>query len=126
MEYGNMLYMGAAPSTLAILDKIQESAMKMGGFKIESLSSRREAAAVAFALRGCSMGSAEVYYKNSHRLWKPFQSLKKSMKNPLATECLASISKKPLEHKWTSQQCLDRSKDIIWKMLFWSSTTILE
>ena len=51
MEYGNMLYMGAAPSTLAILDKIQESAMKMGGFKIESLSSRREAAAVAFALR---------------------------------------------------------------------------
>ena len=51
MEYGNMLYMGAAPSTLEVLDKIQESAMKMGGFKIESLSSRREAAAVAFALR---------------------------------------------------------------------------
>ena len=51
MEYGNMLYMGAAPSTLKMLDNIQESAMKIGGFEIESLSSRREAAAVAFALR---------------------------------------------------------------------------
>ena len=51
MEYGNMLYMGAAPSTLKILDNIQESAMKIGGFEIESLSSRREAAAAAFALR---------------------------------------------------------------------------
>ena len=46
-----MLYMGAAPSTLEVLDKIQESAMKMGGFQIESLSSRREAATMAFALK---------------------------------------------------------------------------
>jgi hypothetical protein len=51
MEYGTMLYMGAAPSTLETLDKIQESAMKIGGFEIESLSSRREATAAAFALK---------------------------------------------------------------------------
>ena len=37
MEYGNMLYMGAAPSTLKVLDNIQESTMKIGGFEIESL-----------------------------------------------------------------------------------------
>ena len=50
MEYGNLVYMGAAKSHLEKLDRIQDSAMKLGGFTVESLQSRREAAAIDFAL----------------------------------------------------------------------------
>ena len=50
MEYGNLVYMGAAKSHLEKLDRVQDSAMKLGGFTVESLQSRREAAAIDFAL----------------------------------------------------------------------------
>jgi hypothetical protein len=51
MEYGNVLYMGAADSHLAKLDRIQASAERMCGFKMESLSSRRDAAAFSLAVK---------------------------------------------------------------------------
>ena len=51
IEYGNVAWMGAAPSHLVKLDRIQASAEKIGGFTVETLGSRREAAAVAFALK---------------------------------------------------------------------------
>ena len=41
LEYGNLAYMGAAQSHLDKLDRVQESAMKLGGFTIETLESRR-------------------------------------------------------------------------------------
>ena len=53
LEYGYI----AVPSSLGAdshlnkLDRIQASAEKIGGFKIETLGSRREAAAVAFSLK---------------------------------------------------------------------------
>ena len=50
MEYGNIVYMGAADSHLEKLDRVQRSAEKLGGFTIESLKSRREAAAAPLAL----------------------------------------------------------------------------
>ena len=49
LEYGNLAYMGAAQSHLDKLDRVQESAMKLGGFTIETLESRREAAAISLA-----------------------------------------------------------------------------
>ena len=49
MEYGSLVYMGAAKSHLDKLDRVHESAMKLCGFEIESLESRREAAAVQWA-----------------------------------------------------------------------------
>ena len=45
-----MVYMGASDTNLAKLDRVQKSAERIGGFTIESLSSRREAAAVSLAL----------------------------------------------------------------------------
>ena len=50
LEYGSLVYMGAAKSHLDKLDRVQESAMKLCGFEIESLESRREAAAIGLAL----------------------------------------------------------------------------
>ena len=43
--------MGAAPSTLAKLDRVQAAAEKIGGFEAESLQCRREAACVSFSLK---------------------------------------------------------------------------
>jgi hypothetical protein len=51
LEYGNVLYMGAAESHLAKLDQIQSSVEKLGGFKCVPLSVRREIAAVKLALK---------------------------------------------------------------------------
>jgi hypothetical protein len=51
MEYGSLAWMGAAVSHLEKLDSVQEAAMKIGRFKVESLASRRDAAAAAFACK---------------------------------------------------------------------------
>ena len=51
MEYGSVQFMGAAPTHLAQLDQIQRTAEEIGRFTIESLHSRREAAAISFTLK---------------------------------------------------------------------------
>jgi hypothetical protein len=51
LEYGNVLFMGAAETHLAKLDRIQGAAERIGGFTCEPLSLRREAAAVSLALK---------------------------------------------------------------------------
>ena len=51
MEYGSVAWMGAAHSHLIELDRIQESAQRIGGFTMQSLQTRREAAALSFALK---------------------------------------------------------------------------
>ena len=51
MEFGSLTYMGAASSHLEKLDRIQESVANSCGFKIESLESRREAAATSMACK---------------------------------------------------------------------------
>ena len=60
LEYGNVLYMGAADAHLDKLEAVQRSAMKLGGFAVEPLSVRREAAAAALCLKlldqACSPG----------------------------------------------------------------------
>ena len=45
-----MVCMGAAKSHLEKLDRVQSSAERIGGFVVESLQSRREAAAISLAL----------------------------------------------------------------------------
>jgi hypothetical protein len=51
LEYGAVLFMGARDCHLGKLDALQRSAQKLGGFEVESLQSRREAAAISFALK---------------------------------------------------------------------------
>ena len=51
LEYGNVLYMGAAQTHLDKLDAVQSAAEKFGRFKADSLQSRREAAAIDLALK---------------------------------------------------------------------------
>ena len=51
MEYGSVVYMGAADSHLEKLDRIQSSAERIGNFKVESLQSRREAATMSLVLK---------------------------------------------------------------------------
>ena len=77
LEYGSLVYMGAAQSHLDKLDRVQQSAEKIGGFKVESLQSRREAAAVslAFDLLDGSTHSSLLQYK--HTLIEPLKLTKK-------------------------------------------------
>ena len=51
MEYGNLEYMIAAPSTLQKLDRVQAAAEKLGGFKVESLEARRDASLVGLLFK---------------------------------------------------------------------------
>ena len=51
MEYGSVSFMGAAVTYLEKLDRVQDSAVRCCGFEVESLQSRREAAAAALALK---------------------------------------------------------------------------
>ena len=53
LEYGSISYMGAAKSHLDKLDQVQNviAAKKLGNFKVESLQSRREAAAMSMGLK---------------------------------------------------------------------------
>ena len=51
LEYSSVCWMGAAPTHLAKLDRVQATAERIGGFQSEPLGLRREAAAVAFALK---------------------------------------------------------------------------
>ena len=46
MEYGSLEYMIAAPSNLQKLDRIQATAERLGGFKVESLESKRDASLI--------------------------------------------------------------------------------
>ena len=51
LEYGSVAWMGAAQTHLDKLDRVQLSAQRIGGFEIESLESRRAAAAISFSLK---------------------------------------------------------------------------
>jgi hypothetical protein len=51
LEYGSVLFMGASDSHLKKLDAVQHTAERLGGFQVESLKSRREAAAISLALK---------------------------------------------------------------------------
>ena len=51
LEYGSVLFMGAADVHLHKLDEVQRSAERRGGFQVESLQCRREAAVVSLALK---------------------------------------------------------------------------
>ena len=51
LEYGSTLYMGAGPSHLGKLDRVQATMERIGGFKAEPLAARREAALIALSLK---------------------------------------------------------------------------
>ena len=73
LEYGNLVYMGAAQPHLDKLDRVQESAMKLGEFEVESLESRREAATMSLAfdlLDGKGYGELDMY---KAKLYEPIR-----------------------------------------------------
>ena len=51
IEYGNLVYMGAADSTKEKLDRVQHAAAKMGQFEVESLGSRRKVALIGLVFK---------------------------------------------------------------------------
>jgi hypothetical protein len=51
MEYGSLEYMVGAPTHLQKLDRIQAAAEKLGGFKLESLESRRDASLIGLLFK---------------------------------------------------------------------------
>ena len=51
LEYGNTLFMGAKPTHLSKLDRVQQTMERIGGFKAEPLAARREAALIALTLK---------------------------------------------------------------------------
>ena len=51
LEYGQELYVAAAPSHLASLDRVRRAAQRLGGFEVEPLAARRDAAVLSFALK---------------------------------------------------------------------------
>ena len=51
MEYGSVAYMGAKPVHLDKLEKVQRIAQRIGNFECDSLSLRREAAAITTTLK---------------------------------------------------------------------------
>ena len=51
MEYGQELYVAAAQSNLLALDRVQRAAERLGGFEVEPLAARRDAALFSFALK---------------------------------------------------------------------------
>jgi hypothetical protein len=51
LEYGSTLFMGAKPTHLEKLDRVQRTMKRIGGFKAEPLAARREAALIALTLK---------------------------------------------------------------------------
>ena len=51
LEYGNLQYMSAGDSIKRKLDNVQAAAERLGGFSVEPLRSRREAALIGFAFK---------------------------------------------------------------------------
>jgi hypothetical protein len=51
LEYGQEMYVAAANSHLVSLDRVQCAAQRLGGFQVEPLAARREAAVLSFGLK---------------------------------------------------------------------------
>jgi hypothetical protein len=51
LEYGQELYVAAAPSHLAALDRVQRAAQELGGLVVDPRAGRRDSAVLSFALK---------------------------------------------------------------------------
>jgi hypothetical protein len=77
MEYGSVTFMGAAITHLEKLDRVQDSAVRCCGFEVESLQSRREAAAAALALKLLDGGAHVKLQPFAPKFAKKFSLTKK-------------------------------------------------
>jgi hypothetical protein len=96
MEYGSLLYMGAADSHLSKLDRVQLSAQKLAGFEVESLRSRRDAACLSLAcklLDGKGRGSLNDFCPSLIQV----QARSRHQQGGLQLEMPVKPSKYPLE-----------------------------
>jgi hypothetical protein len=83
MEYNSTSWMGAAPSHLAKLDRVQASAEKLGRFTVESLESRREAAALSISLKMLDRQARGELQTFKPTLCEPLRLCKKRTRNCL-------------------------------------------
>ena len=75
--------MGAATSHLRKLDRVQGTAQHIGGFQVESLDARREAAAMSFGLRLLSGSCKGVMNKFIPELYTPSNCSVRSSRHTL-------------------------------------------
>ena len=77
MEYNSVSWMGAAPSHLHKLDRVQRIAQRIGCFTVTPLQARRETAAMSLALKLLdSQGRGELMHFTPV-LTEPFRRCKK-------------------------------------------------
>jgi hypothetical protein len=93
LEYGSVAWMGAAKSHLAKLDRVQASAEKLGGFQIESLQSRREAAAVSYGLKMLSGECKGIINSFVPELYEPSECAVRHSRHTLAGIQVRSVVK---------------------------------
>ena len=88
LEHGSLVYMGAARSHLDKLDRVQRSAEKNGGFKVESLQSRRGAVnccnVVGLQLTCWTVLHTLACYSTKHTLIEPLKLTKKRTRSSIA------------------------------------------
>ena len=95
LEYGSVVYMGASDSHLAKLYRVQKSAERIGGFKIESLGSRREAAAMSLALDLLDGKGYGELQQHKSQLIEPLRLSKKELAMWLQQACNSRARPKP-------------------------------
>jgi hypothetical protein len=107
--------MGTAQTHLDKLDRIQTSAQKIVGFKIESLQCRREAVAVAFALKLMGGRPRGVLKDFIPKVVEPLKLTRKRTRHTLKGTHIETTSKsKSLE---TSKRGFHGALPNIWKKI---------
>ena len=115
LEFSCVSWMGTAQTHLDKLDRIQASAQKIGGFKIESLQCRREAAAVAFALKLMGGQPRGVLKDFIPKVIEPLKLTRKRTRHTLkGTHIKTTIKSKSLE---TSKRGFYGALPNIWKQI---------
>ena len=115
LEFSCVSWMGTAQTHLDKLDRIQASAQKIGGFKIESLQCRREAAAVAFALKLMGGQPRGVLKDFIPKVIEPLKLTRKRTRHTLkGTHIKTTIKSKSLE---TSKRGFHGALPNIWKKI---------
>ena len=94
MEYGSVTWCGAADSHLKKLDRIQDRAKSIGGFEVDGLATRREAAALSFGLKLMNGDARGVLKQHVPELYEPLQLTRKRTRQVLDGKQLKSRVKR--------------------------------
>ena len=90
MEYGSVAWCGVAVSHLQKLDRIQDRAKRIGGFEVDSLAAKREAAVLSFDLKLMNGDARGVLKQHVPELHEPLRLTKKRTRQVLDGKQLTS------------------------------------